>query len=358
MYDVLIHSVVLQTYEEAARAIGVDAERQMRLAGLAAAAMPGLRDVPESQFARLLELTAAVGACPDFGLRMALRLQHLLEGPLVLLMRHAPTLRDALALLERYSYAHDYDFRPMVVPVLDASRRIDLVVAGRDPHAARLPQLADFALAMLLRVLRHVLGGTQADWEVLLAHPAAGATGTWRLQFDVACRRDAHFTALRLPAADLDRPLPAGNALGLQMAIDYIESHCRRAASVSDQVRHLLGKRLGTGAIMQADVAAELGLHEKALQRRLAKEGCAYPALLDDVRRAAFLEVLHRPVRPALVQVAQMLGYSEQAALTRSCQRWFGCSPREMLRRHLAASGQARATRRRNIGEVVSGLQT
>ena len=37
--------------------------------------------------------------------------------------------------------------------------------------------------------------------------------------------------------------------------------------------------------------------------------------------------LLAHPQGLSLTQVALMLGYSEQAALTRSCRRWYGCTP-------------------------------
>jgi AraC-like DNA-binding protein len=176
---------------------------------------------------------------------------------------------------------------------------------------------------------------------VLLSHPADGAHQAWRTRLDVAARHDMPFTALRLPAAALARALPARNDLRLRMAISYIEAHYRKAESVVDEVRRLLRQRLASGAFMQGDIAAALELHEKTLQRRLAKEGQAFPALLDEVRREGFVELMRLPARPGLAQVALMLGYSEQAALSRSCQRWFGCSPSEMLRRQRGAGPRA-----------------
>jgi AraC-like DNA-binding protein len=348
----LIRSVVLQGYEKAAREIGIDPSRQMRQAGLVCAEpVPGETFVPELLFKRLLEDTAAAGCCPDFGLRMALSPDESHEGPLLLLLRHAPTLGDALALLQRYSHAYSSGLRVAIAPAPDACGRVDVVIAGRDPASARFVQSTEFSLATLVRVLRHVLGhaprhaardgaaeaGRAADgWLVLLPHPAAAAHPAWRTRLDVSACHDMPFTALRLPASDLARPLPARSDLRLRMAISYIEAHFRKAESMAEQVRRLLRQRLAAGAFMQGDIAAALALHEKALQRRLAKEGHAFPALLDEVRREGFVELLRLPARPGLAQVAQMLGYSEQAALSRSCQRWFGCSPSEMLRRQRA----------------------
>ena len=99
----LIRSVVLQTYEEAARAIGIDPMRQMRLAGLMVEGpVPDEAFVPEALFMRLLENTAAAAACPDFGLRMGQWSDEFFDGPLVLLMRHAETLQQAVTLVHRY----------------------------------------------------------------------------------------------------------------------------------------------------------------------------------------------------------------------------------------------------------------
>jgi AraC-like DNA-binding protein len=346
----LIRSVALQNYEKAARDIGIDPSRQMRQAGLVCAwPVPSETFVPEALFKRLLEDTAAAGGCPDFGLRMALSPNESHEGPLLLLLRHAPTLGDALALLQRYSHAYSHGLRMAIEPAPDARDRVDVIIAGRDPAAARFAQATEFSLATLVGLVRHLLGrprlhapdgaaraATAAapdDWEVLLSHPAAGAHPAWRTRLDVAARHDMPYTALRLPAAELARPLPTRNDLRLRMAISYIEAHYRKAESWADQVRRLLRERLDAGAPMLGDIAAELALHEKTLQRRLAKEGQAFPALLDEVRREGFLDLLRLPARPGLAQMAQMLGYSEQAALSRSCQRWFGCSPSEMLKR-------------------------
>jgi AraC-like DNA-binding protein len=360
----LIRSVALQNYEKAARDIGIDPLRQMREAGLVCARpVPGETFVPELHFKCLLEDTAAAGACPDFGLRMALSPNDNHEGPLLLLLRHSPTLGDALALLQRYSHAYSHGLRMAIAPAPDARGRVDVIIAGRDAAAARFVQATEFSLATLVGLVRHLLGHPHrplsddaapeatiaADdaWEVLLTHPAHGAHAAWRTRLGVIARHDMPYTALRLPAPELARPLPARNDLRLRMAISYIEAHYRKAESWADQVRRLLRERLDAGAPMLGDIAAELTLHEKTLQRRLAKEGHAFPALLDEVRREGFLELLRLPARPGLAQIAQMLGYSEQAALSRSCQRWFGCSPSEMLRRQQGAGASAPVARNR-----------
>jgi len=44
-----------------------------------------------------------------------------------------------------------------------------------------------------------------------------------------------------------------------------------------------------------------------------------------------------------VAQLAQLLGYSEQAALTRSCRRWFGQTPTALRRQRAPESSSASA---------------
>jgi AraC-like DNA-binding protein len=347
----LIRSVSLQTYEEAAKAVGVDPFRQMTRAGLfVGQPIPGDAFVPYSLFGQLLETTAELAGCPDFGLRMARWPDSFYEGPLILLMRHAATLREALALIRQHGHVYSHAFRPAIEPVPDDSRWVDVVVGAKDGESTRFVQATEYTLLTLLRALRYALGRAADDWTIMLPHPMAASEPAYALHFEGRCRFDMPIAALRIPASDLDLELPARNPLRLKMAVSYIEGHFRRADErVSEQVRRMLRQRLGTRQVMQGDIAADLSIHEKTLQRRLAKEGCAFPALLDEVRRDHFLELLRRPTRPGLAQIALMLGYSEQAALSRSCQRWFGCSPSEVLRRHQAADTAPAMARRRQV---------
>ncbi|WP_068154281.1 helix-turn-helix domain-containing protein [Rhodococcus phenolicus] len=69
-------------------------------------------------------------------------------------------------------------------------------------------------------------------------------------------------------------------------------------------------------------------LHPRALQRRLAEAGRTFEVMVDDIRRELATTLLAQPDVP-LSAVAQQLGYSEQSALTRSCRRWFGTTPRK-----------------------------
>ena len=65
-----------------------------------------------------------------------------------------------------------------------------------------------------------------------------------------------------------------------------------------------------------------------SLQRRLVAEGTRCQDLIESERRALAVKYLaERGLH--LGQIAGPLGYAERSTLNRSCQRWFGQTPRQ-----------------------------
>src|SRR5262249_44944334 len=73
-------------------------------------------------------------------------------------------------------------------------------------------------------------------------------------------------------------------------------------------------------------VADELHLAPRTLRRRLEARDQAFRELRDDTLRRLAESYLADP-RLTLAEIAQLLGYSEQSAFSRSFSRWTGCSP-------------------------------
>ena len=97
---------------------------------------------------------------------------------------------------------------------------------------------------------------------------------------------------------------------------------------VSGRVLALLGKRLKGVVPTLADVASELAMSERSIQRSLTEEQTSYRQLVDDVRKNLAIEYLSRPGTSA-TDVAFLLGFSEPSAFTRAFRRWTGNPPTE-----------------------------
>ncbi|GAA4114184.1 AraC family transcriptional regulator [Nocardioides fonticola] len=134
---------------------------------------------------------------------------------------------------------------------------------------------------------------------------------------------------LRFPAADLALPLRDAGALDRDTAESLcrdLASRRRRAGDAEREVRVVLAQLLPDGAPAAA-VAAALGWSERTLRRRLAAEGVAYQALLDDVRADLAGALLAPPLALPVQEVARRLGYADATTFIRAHRRWTGRTP-------------------------------
>lgn len=93
-----------------------------------------------------------------------------------------------------------------------------------------------------------------------------------------------------------------------------------------DQVTFLLRSRIAGQSPMAQDIASELNMSTRTLQRRLADDGVSFQHLLETVRHEMAKEYLS--VSPLeLNEIAFLLGYKEVSSFHRAFQHWEGLSP-------------------------------
>lgn len=96
--------------------------------------------------------------------------------------------------------------------------------------------------------------------------------------------------------------------------------------AVSGRVQSLLAARLKGEVPSLAQIAADLAMSERSVQRSLSEESTSYREIVDGVRKHLALAHLSRPGVSA-TDVAFLLGFSEPSAFTRAFRRWTGSSP-------------------------------
>lgn len=332
----LVRASALYGYEALAGELGLDGRAALRRFGLDTRAVEDPTAlVSYAAVVALFEHSAQALDCPDFGLQLARRQGLGILGPVLALIRHAPTIGEALQLASRYLFVHSPAARLGLAPVTGQPAWVDLCfdidIPGRPPCA----QACELSLALLQEGLQLYGMGRVRPALAQFAHARLGARAGYARVFGCECRFGAPVAALRIAAADLQQALSERNPLMQQLAQHYLDRHFDgAAAALGDQVRALVRQGLGSGDCSRQSIARALGLHPRTLQRRLEAEGLRFDTLLDGVRQELLLTLSSRHAALPLGQIAAMLGYSEQSALSRSCQRWFGCSPRELqLRR-------------------------
>lgn len=283
---------------------------------------------------RLMELVATDLHTPDFGRRLAKQQGIEILGAVGLAGRNAATVGDAFAAFEKFMASYS--------PAISAR-----IAPKGDPHLPRfeysflldpLPpqaQAMELAMGVTLQVLLHLLGSTYCPVHVHFPHSPLTSPASYRDYYRCPAEFDAPVAGFTLRGEDLARALPA-DQLAQQTAVDYLARTVDEYRPTSTTlVRLLVRQALPVGEVGLAQIACQLDLHPKTLQRRLAAEGTMFGDTVDELRRETARHLL-LDTDVGLDQLSRQIGYAEQSVLTRSCKRWFGMTPREMrMARHL-----------------------
>ncbi|MBW2459895.1 MAG: AraC family transcriptional regulator [Deltaproteobacteria bacterium] len=95
-----------------------------------------------------------------------------------------------------------------------------------------------------------------------------------------------------------------------------------------ERTRRAISERLRGGDPSLEQVARELAMSERSLQRHLKELGYSYNALVDEVRQGTATLYLTQP-DIAIAEVAYLLGFSDQSTFNRAFKRWLGITPNQ-----------------------------
>jgi AraC-like DNA-binding protein len=182
-------------------------------------------------------------------------------------------------------------------------------------------------LLFVHRAVLFLVGGPYGLRSVDLPHQPVAPRARYEEVFGAPVRFGRPSALLRLPSSLLTQPLGGVDETLRGLALAFLSRQSPQPLpAVAGRVRAVLTQSLGTGSTELADVARTLAVHPRTLQRGLAAEGQTFSGLLDAVRRSRARSYLTTTDLP-LGQVSQLLGFAEQAVLTRCARRWWGRSP-------------------------------
>lgn len=109
--------------------------------------------------------------------------------------------------------------------------------------------------------------------------------------------------------------------------------------SLTEAVESALFELLPSGRTRMVDVARELGVGTRTLQRRLREEGTSWSAILERTRERLARHYLGA-TRLRAPEVSFLLGYEDPNSFFRAFQRWTGTSPEAWRARHASQTLQ------------------
>ncbi|MCX2715359.1 AraC family transcriptional regulator [Mycolicibacterium sp. J2] len=345
-----IRSSGLRGFRSTVAELGGDADRIARDAGLPVEALDsdGLF-VDDAAMSTAYELAARNLACPDFGLRVAMRQDIGLLGPLALATQNSATMGEAIDAAVAYLFIHSKGMRLSMCddPLGEAgvaALRLELSVPGYFPT-----QGTDTVLGFLHRAAHAVVGGPYGLRSIELPYTPVAPLEVYERFFGVPVHAGGTQALLRMSEDARTLPVLAPDREIRQLAVAML----RRLAPPSEpqitgMVRAAIAQSLGTSAVDIRAIARVLVVHPRTLQRQLAVEGISFGDILDDVRRARAEQLLTTTDIP-LGQVAGLVGLAEQASLSRNARRWWNTTPTAVRRASKAA--------RRTSSNVIDGIR-
>ena len=307
---------------ELLRSLGVDPAPVLAAAGLQARALDdaGSR-IPYLGVLRLLAECGAHTRMPHFGLLagQAWRLQDL--GLLGELMRHAPTVGDALRTMVAYQQLNGLGGAPVLLELGDTVQ-LGYVVYQASPGP--LDTAFDTALAVGLQLMRELCGPRWHPRWAELPCAALAEAEVYARHFGCPVRFDAEAAAFVFGASTMSRTLEGADPRRWQALHAGLARQAgpQLAPNLYRTVRSLLAQ----GAVNRQATAQQLALHRRTFNRRLQAQGTSFRAILDEVRHEAARQLLRDTTLP-VIDVAAALGYAEASSFNHAFRRWSGQTP-------------------------------
>lgn len=316
---------VPQAFWRAVEQIGFPPAALLRQARLPATLhLGGQTFVTTGQYFALMRALEELSGDPALGIRMVREVDTALHPPSSLAAFYARDYRDGLARLARFKRLCTPEQLQIAEADGDCSVTMDWPFAtGPEPALS-----VDITFATLVELGRRATGRAIVPRRVELARPGP-VSAAHAGYFGCPIRTQAPRNLLVLDAADLDRPFPGHNPEMLEVLTPVLGAALNELdaqSSIVEQVKIILKRSLASGQPNLSDLAKQLGMSERTLQRRIAEGGSTFRAILSDARREIGRRLLADPATD-IDEVACLLGYQDTASFYRAFHEWEGMPP-------------------------------
>lgn len=283
---------------------------------------------PMAEVIALFEAATALTGRPDLGLDFGRQVRPGTFHVLGYALMTCKTLGDAIALVPHYRrLVFDMGYSEMQLRSSDTDAQLSWQVLSQSlPYC---PSLAESLIAAWYSFGRWIAGVDLPLKEVRFSHPGPQKTQSYRQYFGCPVHFGTPENALVFSRSLLDMPLvQADETLHLAMreqARAAIENTFN-ANDIALRLRQALIPLMPKCEATLDKAAVTLALSSRTLQRRLGEQGLQFQDVLDATRKD-LAKIYLKDARLGMLDIALLLGYSEQSSFTRAFKSWFGDTP-------------------------------
>jgi AraC-like DNA-binding protein len=244
------------------------------------------------------------------------------------------SLRDAIGRISRYKQLTCPEKINLVERGNESTVHFTWLLANEEEPA----MLVDVCFAWILSIARRGIGRSIHPKRVEFQRPEAHLA-VYEKHFQCPIRFGAARNVVVFNKADMDAAFLTYNADLLAAVAPQLEAELKQQLaekSFREQVKGTLKRLLAGARPGIGDVARELRLSTRTLQRRLTEEGATFLQMMEEARRElARHYLLHSTLE--LNQTAYLLGYEDANSFFRAFHAWEGTSPGQWRASQLTA---------------------
>jgi AraC-like DNA-binding protein len=279
------------------------------------------------KFASLLERVARELNHPFFGMHVAQEADPRDVGPLGYLYIASPTLGDFLLKLQRY-YQVFNDAFSMELSVSGDTATISFEPSR--PSFAEFRHVSEFLDAWFIHTYQDLIGEKIPPIEVRFIHSFDGDLAAHEKYLSCPAKFDCVRAETILPRSVLASPLKTADSqllkIETKLCDDVLERQSNAGSDLITRFERVLVDQLPSGRAKAEIVAAEMGMSERTLARRLVDENTTFAQTLDTMRHDLSLKYIQHPDLQ-LSEISFLLGYANQSSFCVAFKRWTGKAP-------------------------------
>ena len=188
--------------------------------------------------------------------------------------------------------------------------------------------LTDLCFAWVLSIARHGTGTNIAPLRIEMVRPRTYAKILER-HFGCPIVFGAARNAIVFRASDANLPFVTGNAELLAMLAPQLDEELKRhkgQETFPERVRAAIQKKLAGRRPKMQEIARELHISSRTLQRRLQQAGYSFQQVLEEARHQLARHYLTNSLLE-LNETAYLLGYEDSNSFVRAFRTWEGVPP-------------------------------
>ncbi|HYQ70848.1 MAG TPA: AraC family transcriptional regulator, partial [Gammaproteobacteria bacterium] len=281
-------------------------------------------EIPYIKAGRLLSRCVAVTGCRHFGLLVGEHAGPSSLGVAGFLLKSAPDVGTALRSLVRHLDLQDQGGMA-TLQIMGSTVLLGYAIHLHGVEAAE--QICELSITIASNIMRSLCGKGWNPAEVHFATRQPRDLAPYRRIFRAPIRFNAGQCAVAFPIRWLDHRIASADALLYQhLEKQAAELHKLHSGDIVDSLCQLLRKSIPARQCTFTDIARQLHLHERTLNRRLQEEGTSFRELLDATRYEMARQLLAESTMP-IARIAMTLDYTDASAFSRAFKRWSGTTP-------------------------------